>query len=117
VVASKAFTCLTCAGNSRSFLAHNATDILNPLGLSDEGGAKFPLSPKSERAYTRISHEFDVLFKALQTEADPTQSAPVCPNITHPPMAARARARTATVAELPQHEWEKFIVAAAVYTV
>ncbi len=62
---------------SRSFLAQNGTDILKPLGLGDEGVVKFPLSPKSERAYTRISHEFDVLFQALQTEADATQSGPV----------------------------------------
>ncbi|BDA45689.1 probable myocyte-specific enhancer factor 2D at N-terminal half [Coccomyxa sp. Obi] len=59
-----------------SFLAQGATDILKPLGLGE--GAKFPLSPKSERAYTRISHEFDVLFQALQAEADVNNSdAPV----------------------------------------
>ncbi len=59
---------------SRSFLAQGATDILKPLGLGE--GAKFPLSPKSERAYTRISHEFDVLFQALQAEADVAHSDP-----------------------------------------
>ncbi|KAK9904333.1 hypothetical protein WJX75_009425 [Coccomyxa subellipsoidea] len=57
-----------------SFLAQGATDILKPLGLGE--GAKFPLSPKSERAYTRISHEFDVLLQALQAEADVTHSDP-----------------------------------------
>lgn len=67
---------LTWRMASRSFLAQGATDILKPLGLGE--GAKFPLSPKSERAYTRISHEFDVLFQALQAEADVNNSdAPV----------------------------------------
>lgn len=67
---------LTRAVASRSFLAQGTGDILKPLGLGE--GAKFPLSPKSERAYTRISHEFDVLFQALQAEADvPHSDSPV----------------------------------------
>jgi hypothetical protein len=72
---------LMCRVASRSFLAQGATDILKPLGLGE--GAKFPLSPKSERAYTRISHEFDVLLQALQAEADVTHSdPPVRPPLT-----------------------------------
>ena len=31
---------------------------------------RFPLSPKSERAYHRISAEFDILFQALQADGD-----------------------------------------------
>ena len=49
----------------------------------NEDGRNFPLSPKSERAYTRISHEFDVLFQALQAENDVNQNMPVRPAITH----------------------------------
>ena len=60
----------------RSFLAQNPADLLRPLGLTEDG-RNFPLSPKSERAYTRISHEFDVLFQALQNETDVNQSMPV----------------------------------------
>jgi hypothetical protein len=68
---------------------------MQPLGLGAEGGAgaganigtgsaaaaaaaaSFPLSPKSERAYTRISHEFDVLFQALQADGEgPVRALP-----------------------------------------
>ncbi|CAK0782798.1 hypothetical protein CVIRNUC_005993 [Coccomyxa viridis] len=59
-----------------SFLAQNPADLLRPLGLTEDGRS-FPLSPKSERAYTRISHEFDVLFQALQNETDVNQSMPL----------------------------------------
>ena len=66
---------------SRSFLAQGATDILKPLGLGE--GAKFPLSPKSERAYHRISAEFDILFQALQADGDaPVWGAPWPPTCT-----------------------------------
>ena len=61
---------------SCSFLAQNPADLLRPLGLSEDA-RNFPLSPKSERAYTRISHEFDALFQALQAEADVNQNMPV----------------------------------------
>ena len=63
----------------RSFLAQNPADLLRPLGLNEDG-RNFPLSPKSERAYTRISREFDVLFQALQAENDVNQNMPVRAN-------------------------------------
>ena len=67
----------------RSFLAQNPADLLRPLGLNEDG-RNFPLSPKSERAYTRISHEFDVLFQALQAENDVNQNMPVWPTLRRP---------------------------------
>ena len=67
-----------------SFLAQNPADLLRPLGLTEDGRS-FPLSPKSERAYTRISHEFDVLFQALQNETDANQSMPVSPALAELP--------------------------------
>ena len=46
-------------------MQHGTIDILKPLGLSEDA-CKYTLSPRSERAYSRINSEFDMLFQQLQ---------------------------------------------------
>lgn len=46
-------------------MQHGTIDILKPLGLSEDV-CKNQLSPRSERAYSRINSEFDMLFQQLQ---------------------------------------------------
>ncbi|KAK9833705.1 hypothetical protein WJX74_003257 [Apatococcus lobatus] len=46
-------------------MQHGTIDILKPLGLSEDA-CKNQLSPKTERAYSRINTEFDMLFQQLQ---------------------------------------------------
>ena len=68
--------CAAALPGVRSFLAQGPADLLKPLGLGEDP-VKFPLSPKSERAYHRISAEFDILFQALQADGDaPVWGAP-----------------------------------------
>lgn len=61
----------------RSHLGNGAGGLLRPLGLDggDRGGARAAVSPRSERAYSHISREFDVLFQALQADAEASRAA------------------------------------------
>ncbi|KAK9864243.1 hypothetical protein WJX84_008802 [Apatococcus fuscideae] len=56
-------------------IQHGTIDILKPLGLSEDA-CKYTLSPRSERAYSRINSEFDMLFQQLQPP-DAKGSSPV----------------------------------------
>ncbi|KAK9829619.1 hypothetical protein WJX72_006915 [[Myrmecia] bisecta] len=76
------------------------TDMLKPLGLSDENG-KFPLSPRSETAYTRISQEFDVLFHHLADGNSPEPSPSVGNQPGAPPGFASPASRNIRVSVAP----------------
>lgn len=56
---------LADAGRGPCSMQHGTIDILKPLGLSEDV-CKNQLSPRSERAYSRINSEFDMLFQQLQ---------------------------------------------------
>ena len=63
-----------------SHLGNGAGDPLRPLRLDGGGGgARLVVSPRSERAYSHISREFDVLFQALQADAEATRAAAAGP--------------------------------------
>ena len=65
-----------------SHLRNGAGDLLRPLGLDSGGGgagARLAVSPRSERAYSHISREFDVLFQALQADAEAPRAAAARP--------------------------------------
>ena len=68
-------------------IQHGTIDILKPLGLSEDA-CKYTLSPRSERAYSRINSEFDMLFQQLQPP-DAKVKAPPPPPPTCTPRPAR----------------------------
>ncbi|KAK9843983.1 hypothetical protein WJX81_000961 [Elliptochloris bilobata] len=79
-----------------SHLANGSGDLLKPLGLGEGAGGRLAVSPRSERAYSHISREFDVLFQALQADAEATRAAAAAP--LQPPTAGSP---TSALIQLP----------------
>lgn len=75
-------------------MQHGTIDILKPLGLSEDA-CKNQLSPRSERAYSRINSEFDMLFQQLQPP-----DVKVCLHAPHPLRTAKFGIAT---------HWQSFI--------